>query len=53
MSAISETAKLVSDAKHELTGLKQKKAIVTRNLNTCQKLLDACKGETTPDQDFI
>ena len=46
MSEISETAKLISDAKRELDGLKYKKAAVTGNLNKCQKLLDACKRET-------
>ena len=46
MSEISETAKLISDAKRELDGLKHKKAEVTRNLNKCRTLLDACKRET-------
>ena len=46
MTEISETAKLLSDAKHVLAGLKHKKAEVTRNLNKCQTLLDACKRET-------
>ena len=46
MLDISETANLVSDAKRELTGLKQKKAVVTRNSNKCQTLLDVRKRKT-------
>ena len=46
MSEISETSKLLSDAKRELDGLKHKKAEVTSHLNKYQTLLDACKRET-------
>ena len=45
MSGLSEKAKLAADTKQELMGLKTKKALVTKNLNKCQQLLDACKGE--------
>ena len=34
-----------SEANHELHGLKYKKATVTRNMNLCLTLLEACKGE--------
>ena len=46
IAELSENAKLLSDAKRELAGLKHKKAEVTRNLNKCLTLLDACKNET-------
>ena len=45
MAGISEKAKLVTDAKRELNGLKTKKAKVTTNLNKCQHLLDLCREE--------
>ena len=43
MTDQSETAKMLSDTKRELAGLKYRKAEVTRNLNKCLTLLDACK----------
>ena len=46
MTDQSKTAKMLSDAKRELAGLKYKKAEVTRNMNKCLTLLDACKKET-------
>ena len=46
MTDQSETAKMLSDAKRELAGLKYKKTEVTRNMNKCLTLLEACKRET-------
>ena len=46
MTDQSETAKMLSDAKCELAGLKYRKAEVTQNLDKCLTLLDACKKET-------
>ena len=46
MAEQSKMAKMESDAKRELHGLKYKKATVTRNMNLCLTLLEACKGET-------
>ena len=45
MTDQSKIAKIESDAKRELHGLKYKKATVTRNMNLCLTLLEACKGE--------
>ena len=46
MTEQSEIAKIESDAKRVLNGLKYKKAEVTRNMNKCLTLLDAGKRET-------
>ena len=46
MTEQSKMAKMESDAKRELMGLKYKKAEVTRNINNCITLLEVCKRET-------
>ena len=45
MTEQSEIAKMESEAKHKLQGLKHKKGAVTRNLNLCLTMLEVCKGE--------
>ena len=45
MTDQSETAKMLSDAKHEFHGFEDKKAKVTRNVGLCLTSLEACKRE--------